>query len=311
MIQEEDAKALKVAREPLATGIVEPEEPDGREWRRGKRLGGGCHAVVHMATLTEPRAPGFKEFPPVMAVKTFHKPWRPEHENEVRLLRRLRDCPYVIRYLGQEETLAEDGTLRLNLFLEFASGGNLYSLTKASKGRLEEDVVRRHTRSILQGVKRIHDEGYVHCDLFFDNILLVEEGHEMVAKVADLGLVKRAGEQRDLIGCCAPESLTLGWQEKPSDIWGFGGIVLKLLGGTLRGEGVNLMPVFPMGLSPEAEDFLGKCFVMRPEDRATAEELVRHPFVCPNKGRKVGQRMSRRKTWKEWLIPLCTSARLL
>ena len=62
------------------------------------------------------------------------------------------------------------------------------------------------------------------------------------------------------------------------------------------------MPVLPMGLSPEAAGFLGKCFVMELEDRATAEKLMSHPFLCPTKGRLGGQRNKREQwNWKEWL----------
>ena len=287
---------------------VEHEEPVSGEWRRGKLLGEGPFGLVHMAMVTEPRAPRFKDFPPVMAVKTSHEPFRAQLENEKLILRLLRGCPYVIQYLGEDEIFAEDGISRLYLFLELASGGTLDDLIEASKGQLlEASVVRRHTRSVLAGLKRIHDEGYVHCSLNSENILLVEEGHEMVAKLADFSLVKQAGEQRHARGSFAPEGWTLGVQEKPSDIWSLGCVVLQMLGGRMQGMMQFLRPVLPEGLSREAVDFLGKCLATKPEDRATVEELMSHPFVCPDKAKKLGGQR-RRMQWKECLYSLVSKS---
>ena len=258
----------------------------------------GRRGMVHTAAVTEPRAPRFKDFPPLMAVKSAHEPCRAELETEKLVLRRLRDCPHVIRYLGEEETSAEDGTSRLQelfVFLELASGGTLDGLIEAVKGPLEEGVVRLHARSVLAGVKRIHDEGNVHCDLVPDNVLLVEEGGERVAKVADFSGARRAGRGGSVRGTMrylAPEAAWFGVQDKASDIWALGCVVLRMLGGKLPWDGcdkrtVRTMiatqtPHIPEWISCEAADFLTNCFLRRPEARATATELMRHPFLCPD-----------------------------
>jgi len=50
-----------------------------------------------------------------------------------------------------------------------------------------------YTRSILKGLRRIHDKGFVHCDMKLDNMLLFENGE---VKIADFGLAKKAGEKQ-------------------------------------------------------------------------------------------------------------------
>ncbi|KAJ1484947.1 hypothetical protein T484DRAFT_1795273, partial [Baffinella frigidus] len=56
--------------------------------------------------------------------------------------------PNIVRYLGTEcdtnEGVAGGGRARLNIFLEYVSGGSIQSLI-ASYGALDEPVVKRYT----------------------------------------------------------------------------------------------------------------------------------------------------------------------
>lgn len=273
-------------------------------WQRGQLLGQGSSGSVHIAAPTEPRSERFKNFPKFMAVKSsWDSRGRADLEREKSLLIRLSDCPHVIRYLGSDET-----PLSLHLFIELATGGTLARLIDEASP-VEERLVRRHTRSVLEGLKRIHDEGFVHCDLKPENILLVsgnrndddEEGEfGFTAKLADLGMAKRAqierdGLRRSLKGTMIylpPEAALFFIQEQASDVWALGCVVLKLFGGKLPWQHGNLSnsdirnkiamnrPVLPPGISKEARDFLGKCFMRNPGNRATVSELLTHPFLC-------------------------------
>ena len=58
----------------------------------------------------------------------------------------------IVKYLGTETT---DG--RLNIFLEWVSGGSIAQLI-SNYGALDEPVVRRYTRQILVGLDFLHDK---------------------------------------------------------------------------------------------------------------------------------------------------------
>ena len=99
----------------------------------------------------------------------------------------------MIKCFGEEITL-ENNQMVYNLLFEFASGGTLADVIKASgsKGMLEKDV-KRYARSILKGLSNVHKRGYVHCDLKPENVWLVANKNNdgFIAKIGDLGLAKR------------------------------------------------------------------------------------------------------------------------
>ncbi|KAL1207917.1 Mitogen-activated protein kinase kinase kinase YODA [Cardamine amara subsp. amara] len=64
------------------------------------------------------------------------------------------------------------------------------------------------------------------------------------------------------------------------DIWSFGIMVMKMLGAIVSGRNYYLADE----LSTMAWDFLRKCIVRNPAGRATAEELLSHPFVNQSLG---------------------------
>ncbi|KAL6279683.1 hypothetical protein ACE6H2_016564 [Prunus campanulata] len=130
--------------------------------------------------------------------------------------------------------------------------------------------VRKYTESILKGIQYIHERGFVHCDLKPENILLVTSGSGFVPKIGDLGLAKRAAGEHSCRG-------TAIIQEKPSDIWALGCVVLKTLTGRHPWDakaGVKLydlkpliasgVPKVPGGLSEDARDFLKNFFARNP-----------------------------------------------
>ncbi|GMN40763.1 hypothetical protein TIFTF001_009989 [Ficus carica] len=263
------------------------------DWMRGHMLGKGGFGSVHMAILKMNHGPRFEGCPTIMAVKSAAEISAFRHlKMEKFLLDMFRDSPYIIRCFGEEITVTADCRLVLNVFLEFATGGTLFDLIESTKekglGVPMESTVRRHTRSILKGLKRIHEEGFVHCDLKLENILLVRQGNEYVAKIADLGLTKRVG--KSFVGGTrsywSPEIVSDKIQEQPSDIWALGCIVLKMLTGKLRwdhdvtGLGYRQARALLNGLSTQAKDFLTECFLRDPRDRPTADMLLKHPFVC-------------------------------
>ncbi|XP_052209288.1 mitogen-activated protein kinase kinase kinase 20-like [Diospyros lotus] len=277
------------------------------QWSRGEKLGSGASGTVYVAHVLQDQCSIKNGLPSnVMAVKSAEVEWAGPLLKEKKLLTRFQSCPHVIRCFGDNIT-DENGVQMYNLWLEYASGGSLADrLTRLGRG-LSEDEVRKHTQSVLKGLRHLHMQGYVHCDLKPHNILLVQED----AKIADLGSAKKAGntlkkKQRkpSLRGTpmyMAPESIRQQDYQPETDIWALGCTVLQLITGKepwrcdpgmasvalmYRIASTDKVPEIPSAelMSSEVRDFLNKCLVRDPKSRWTADELLGHPFLSATQG---------------------------
>ncbi|KVI09050.1 mitogen-activated protein kinase kinase kinase 17 [Cynara cardunculus var. scolymus] len=266
------------------------------EWVRGQAIGHGSFATVSLAKPTTQSS----SLPSLMAVKTCAVSQSASLMRERMILDELKDCPGILRCYGDCFTV-ENGQKLYNVTLEYASGGSLADRVKNSENlRLPESDVRRYTNSILQGIHFIHRNGFVHCDIKLQNILLFCDGGNDIVKIADFGLAKKSAEESnskskyELRGTpmyMAPETVTGGKQEAASDIWALGCLVLEMFTGkpawTCSDIGPLLMkigvgaeiPDIPGKLSEAGKDFIRKCFVKDPNQRWTAEMLLNHPFI--------------------------------
>nr|XP_048331873.1 mitogen-activated protein kinase kinase kinase 20-like [Ziziphus jujuba var. spinosa] len=278
----------------------------GGKWLRGPLIGKGSFGSVFLATSKKPRSQ-VSFFPPIMAVKSAEFSASGSIQKEKEILDKFQGCPYVIQSYGEEVTTNSKGEMVYNMFLEYASGGTLADHIKNSGGPgLDESVVKKYTKSILEGIHHIHECGYVHCDLKPENILLVpsSNGTDFVAKIGDFGLAKRGRQSQcrrldpSLRGTCvylAPEAVIDNVQEPPSDIWALGCVVLEMLTGKhpwdtkpdLNGEDILRLigdkfelPKIPNGISKEGKEFLKGCLVRKPMYRLTAEMLLDHTFLA-------------------------------
>ncbi|KAK7309210.1 hypothetical protein RJT34_05750 [Clitoria ternatea] len=140
--------------------------------------------------------------------------------------------PLHHQHFGHDQTF-EGGQNYYNLFLEYAAGGSLADHLKKHGGLFpEEHSVRRYTRSILEGLKHIHANGYVHCDVKLQNILIFDNDE---VKIADFGLAKEEEEKKwECRGTplfMSPESVNENEYESPADIWAFGCAVVEMVTG--------------------------------------------------------------------------------
>ncbi|ESQ53374.1 hypothetical protein EUTSA_v10027234mg [Eutrema salsugineum] len=266
------------------------------EWIRRETIGHGSFSTVSLATTSGSST----RFPALMAVKSSGVVCSAALRNERDVLDDLGECSEIVRCFGEGKTV-ENGEEIYNLFLEYASGGNLGARIKKSGEALPEYDVRRFTRSIVKGLCHIHANGFSHCDVKLENILVFGDGD---AKISDFGLAKRRGEFGEEIRVnirgtplyMAPESVNHGEFESPADIWALGCSVVEMSSGKTAWcleEGItNVMslmvrigsgeevPRIPVGLSEEGKDFVRKCFVKNPAERWTAQMLLDHPFLA-------------------------------
>ncbi|XP_062012064.1 mitogen-activated protein kinase kinase kinase 20-like [Rosa rugosa] len=278
----------------------------GHKWRRGKKIGEGGFGSVFIAFSMRPYIIS-NHMPKAMAMKSAKIKDSDSIRYELEVFRELINeggsCSSIIEHYGEEVTRSDEGEEIYNLALEIA-WGSLAKLIEKTVHGLGQNHVRRYTRDILKGVEHIHKSGYVHCDLKPDNILLLKNEDYIdqylcpyVAKVGDLGLAKKEEEVqerwRGTPMYLSPEAVEDNVQERPSDIWAVGCIVLEMLTGECPrnhfydGESGTLHivdgmePKIPDTISSLAKDFLKLCLAEVPEQRWTAEELLTtHPFVA-------------------------------
>ncbi|KAG5559615.1 hypothetical protein RHGRI_009216 [Rhododendron griersonianum] len=275
----------------------------------GDLIGTGAFGSVYLATLKKPKSQQqLGPFPPKMAVKSaelFDSGSLQMEKQVLSILHRTNKCPYIIKCFGDEYTTGENGENVYNLLLEYASGGSLRDLIRKSRGSgLPESDVRLYTRSILLGIKHVHDCGLLHLDIKPDNILLfpcasrTTGSTKFMAKICDFGLAKKANQGmsavRGTVMYLSPEAVTDCIQEAPSDVWAIGCVVLELLTAKQvwarkaywsTDEFVHKighvfgMPEIPSGISEEGKEFLKGCFQRRAADRLTVDVLLELPFV--------------------------------
>ncbi|CAN6928172.1 unnamed protein product [Brassica oleracea] len=156
--------------------------------------------------------------------------------------------------------------------------------------------VSTYTRQILDGLKYLHGEGFIHRDIKCANVLVDASGS---VKLADFGLAKVS--QLNSIKSCKGTPFWLATEvinlkrtdgyESSADIWSLGCTVLEMLTRQIpyadlenlvqalfrieRGE----LPDIPDTLSLDARDFIIKFLKVNPEERPTSAELLNHPFA--------------------------------
>ncbi|CAL9246174.1 unnamed protein product, partial [Arabidopsis halleri] len=226
----------------------------------------------------------------LMAKKTSHRKYSDDLEKELRILHHFNSINFNI--VRPTSPIIYYETMPVNvkicsIYMEIAPHGSLEDMMTKAGGRLPENVVGYCTLLILEGLKDLHKDGYVHCDLMPENILIFPtytHGELCELKLADFGLAKEPNGPNPLDGSLfqgnpeylAPEGV--GPRRIISsavDIWSLGIMVIEMLGANVGGRNDYLSET----LSPMAWDFVRKCKVRDWEDRATAEELLSHPFV--------------------------------
>ncbi|CAJ2635399.1 unnamed protein product [Trifolium pratense] len=269
------------------------------DWVRGETIGRGSFATVNLAIPKGKSNSNSTLFSSPTAVKTSEVSTSYSLKNEKQILDCLGSHQRIIRCFGDDHTF-ENGEKYYNLFLEYASAGTLADHVKFHGGRIDDKDVRRYTRSIVEGLSHIHSNGFVHCDIKLQNILVFHDGE---IKIADFGLAKKTGEEqsekqrfecRGTPLCMSPELVNGGENESPADIWALGCAVVEMVTGKpawnlekdsnmwsllLRIGAGEESPVMPEELSKEGKDFVQKCFVNDPRKRWTAEMLLNHPFI--------------------------------
>ncbi|KAI6186399.1 Non-specific serine/threonine protein kinase [Aphelenchoides besseyi] len=164
---------------------------------------------------------------------------------------------------------------RLCFVMEFASGGDLYTLLNS------ESRSRFYGSEIVLALGYLHENAIIYRDLKLENILLDREGH---IKIADFGLCKEdvSFTDRTRTFCGTPEYLAPEILEDNDyglscDWWGLGVVLFELMCGRLpfySREHDKLFEMilrsnlrFPSALSSEARSLLSGLLIKDPNAR--------------------------------------------
>jgi len=208
--------------------------------------------------------------------------------NEVVIMRDYHHSNIVEMY---DSYLVED---ELWVVMEFLEGGALTDIVTHS--RMDEEQIATVCKQCLKALAFLHSQGVIHRDIKSDSILLGADG---TIKLSDFGFCAQVSpelpKRKSLVGTpywMSPEVISRLPYGPEVDIWSLGIMIMEMVDG--EPPFFNEPPLQAMRrirdmpppklknsqkVSPRLHGFLDKMLVRDPAQRATAAELLHHPFL--------------------------------
>uniref|UniRef100_A0A8C2VN18 non-specific serine/threonine protein kinase n=1 Tax=Chinchilla lanigera TaxID=34839 RepID=A0A8C2VN18_CHILA len=178
--------------------------------------------------------------------------------------------------------------------MEFLEGGALTDIVTHT--RMNEEQIATVCLSVLRALSYLHNQGVIHRDIKSDSILLTSDGR---IKLSDFGFCaqvsKEVPKRKSLVGTpywMAPEVISRLPYGTEVDIWSLGIMVIEMIDGEppyFNEPPLQAMRRIRDSLPPRVKDlhkvssvlrgFLDLMLVREPSQRATAQELLGHPFL--------------------------------
>ncbi|XP_018575230.1 serine/threonine-protein kinase grp [Anoplophora glabripennis] len=208
-------------------------------------------------------------------------------------IHRMLDHENIIKYFGRRQE-----PLKEYIFLEYASGGELFQLIEPDIG-MASHAAQTYMKQLMHGVNYLHNKGITHRDIKPENLLIGEGG---VLKISDFGmatLFRYKGKERLLDKKCgtkpylAPEVLQKPYRAQPSDLWSCGIVFVAMLTGELpwadatdrnvefakwrKDVYISETPWSKLGNT--ALSLARQILNLDPNKRLTLEQIEKHPWM--------------------------------
>ncbi|XP_012986681.2 LOW QUALITY PROTEIN: serine/threonine-protein kinase 4 [Esox lucius] len=256
-----------------------------------EKLGEGSYGSVFKAN--------YKETGEIVAIKQV--PVETDLQEIIKEISIMQQCnsPHVVRYYGSYFKNSD-----LWIVMEYCGAGSVSDIIRLRNKTLTEDEIATIVQSTLKGLEYLHFMRKIHRDIKAGNILLNAEGQ---AKLADFGvagqLTDTMAKRNTVIGTpfwMAPEVIQEIGYNCVADIWSLGITAIEMAEGKPPYADIHPMraifmiptnppPTFrnPGMWSEQFQDFVSQCLVKNPENRATATQLLQHPFIKAAKPRAI------------------------
>ncbi|BES93068.1 Serine threonine-protein kinase PAK [Nesidiocoris tenuis] len=178
--------------------------------------------------------------------------------------------------------------------MEYLEGGALTDIV--THARMDEAQIATVCKQCLKALAYLHSQGVIHRDIKSDSILLAADGR---VKLSDFGFCAQVSEElpkrKSLVGTpywMSPEVISRLLYGPEVDIWSLGIMVIEMVDG--EPPFFNEPPLQAMRkirdmappklknthkVSGRLQAFLERLLVRDPAQRATAAELLQHPFL--------------------------------
>ncbi|KAL1138855.1 hypothetical protein AAG570_008917 [Ranatra chinensis] len=178
--------------------------------------------------------------------------------------------------------------------MEYLEGGALTDIV--THARMDEEQIATVCKQCLKALAYLHSQGVIHRDIKSDSILLAADGR---VKLSDFGFCAQVSEElpkrKSLVGTpywMSPEVISRLLYGPEVDIWSLGIMVIEMVDG--EPPFFNEPPLQAMRkirdmappklknthkVSGRLQGFLERLLVRDPAQRATAAELLQHPFL--------------------------------